>query len=609
MNIRLNKRPALAALGTTVVMVALAFFGMNVVGASMPGTVSGLADSLDHVAHISANKTAVVVPEKSFNALAVIWPDTPSGAWSVRTRSASSGAWSPWQAITPMDDVQPQGVLTRMPSELLLVESADAYELRHPTLSSEELAGVRIHLISSGSMESRFSFNFLRRLVSAATASGLTSIVSRAEWGADESERTWDPEFATPQKFIVHHTAGSDGGDNPAATVRAIYYYHAVSLGWGDIGYNYLIDPAGTIYEGRYGGDGAIGAHTYDDIRDINFNQNTIGIALLGTFEDEAPTDAAIDALERLIGEKAAAFAISPTGSGPLDYFDEDLPNVIGHRDVDATLCPGAVLHSQLEAIRAAAADIAGDVELNNWSASLASQTIPSAMFVNNTATVDVTFTNTGQKLWEHDEIRLQVYDLGLNPSLFRQSSWPAANGNVKSPSDNIATGENMVFTIKLKAPATFGRYKHILRLINGNGDPIAGSTIEAITAVDFHFKGSLRERTVPTTALRAWRQPISLKVKNVGVATWNRNVVLSIRDLGGRPSLFRDRSWTSSAAKLPMDQTNVAPGQFATFTGYWTAPRVTGRFLNHFQLELANTGQVVQDTTFDVITRIDAGS
>ena len=76
-------------------------------------------------------------------------------------------------------------------------------------------------------------------------------IISRAAWGADENLMTWTPEYRTVRKFVVHHTATSNGDLDPAATVRAIYYYHAVTRGWGDIGYNYLIDAQGRIYEGR----------------------------------------------------------------------------------------------------------------------------------------------------------------------------------------------------------------------------------------------------------------------------------------------------------------------------------------------------------------------
>ena len=85
------------------------------------------------------------------------------------------------------------------------------------------------------------------------------NIYSRAQWGADESLRfdsggheIWPPEFSPMQKTIVHHTAGRNNDPNPAATVRAIYYDKTVNSDFGDIGYNFLIDEQGRIYEGRY---------------------------------------------------------------------------------------------------------------------------------------------------------------------------------------------------------------------------------------------------------------------------------------------------------------------------------------------------------------------
>ena len=84
-------------------------------------------------------------------------------------------------------------------------------------------------------------------------------ILSRSDWGADESLRfdaggneVWPPAFYPVQKLIVHHTAGANNDPNPAATIRSIYYYHAVTQGWGDIGYNFLVDEAGRIYKGRH---------------------------------------------------------------------------------------------------------------------------------------------------------------------------------------------------------------------------------------------------------------------------------------------------------------------------------------------------------------------
>jgi uncharacterized protein with LGFP repeats len=120
-------------------------------------------------------------------------------------------------------------------------------------------------------------------------------MISRAEWGADPQYLQWTPARVPVRKLAIHHTASSDGGADPTASLRAIYYYHAVTLGWGDIGYNYVIDRAGNIYEGRAGGPNSVAAHI--EVA----NEGVDGIALLGTYQDVRPSDAMTAALVSLL--------------------------------------------------------------------------------------------------------------------------------------------------------------------------------------------------------------------------------------------------------------------------------------------------------------------
>jgi len=129
-------------------------------------------------------------------------------------------------------------------------------------------------------------------------------IIPRAAWGADESLMTWPPEYAPAKKLILHHTATS-GGNDPIAEIQAIYYYHAVTLGWGDIGYNYIVDKDGNIYEGRAGGPDVIGAHTLD------YNAGSVGVGNLGNNSSNAPTSpCATRTRPWLPGTEAAATSI-----------------------------------------------------------------------------------------------------------------------------------------------------------------------------------------------------------------------------------------------------------------------------------------------------------
>ena len=199
----------------------------------------------------------------------------------------------------------------------------------------------------------------------ALAAPSMPAVISRAGWGCDESLMTWPPEFYPIQKLICHHTATQNRDPDPAATIRSIYYYHAVTQGWGDIGYNFLIDESGRIYEGRYSrpypagayptgedatGKGVTGAHAYQ------FNSGTAGIALLGTLTSQDTTAAGRNAMEQMLAWKASTHSIDPNGSNrytnPVTGASTTFANIAGHRDVNATECPGGVFYQSLPTVR-----------------------------------------------------------------------------------------------------------------------------------------------------------------------------------------------------------------------------------------------------------------
>ncbi len=203
------------------------------------------------------------------------------------------------------------------------------------------------------------------------------ALITRAGWGANEgyAENSggyvrFAPSFDPLQKLIVHHTAGRNNDPNPAATIRAIYYNHAVQRGYGDIDYNFLIDAQGRVYEGRrawvdepsknpigedLAGNVVRGAHAR------HYNDATVGIALLGNFTSVQPTSAARNALVTLLAWKTERHGINPKGQStyvnPVDGTTRSLYNISGHRNVNSTACPGAAFYGTFAALRQAVAD------------------------------------------------------------------------------------------------------------------------------------------------------------------------------------------------------------------------------------------------------------
>ncbi len=203
----------------------------------------------------------------------------------------------------------------------------------------------------------------------AAAAAGTPDIVSRSEWLADESlKRTSGSckrDFSPLQQLFVHHTAGSNYDDDPAATMRAIYAYHVKSRGYCDIAYNFVIGWDGRIYEGRwarsYGpwevpssentsGKVVVAAHT------LGFNTGSVGISLMGNFVGASPPRAMKDALVGLLAWEVDRHDLDPVAKHR--YINPDsgtrkwLPVIAGHRDAGQTECPGGRLYKRLPNLR-----------------------------------------------------------------------------------------------------------------------------------------------------------------------------------------------------------------------------------------------------------------
>lgn len=191
-------------------------------------------------------------------------------------------------------------------------------------------------------------------------------VITRAQWGAslayggaDDGQWQWTPEYRQVEHIIIHHSETPSFRD-PIVEIRSIHYYHAVVRGWGDIGYNYLVDYLGNVFEGRAGGDDVVGGHAFQ------YAYGSSGICSMGSFSLETSTPEALGSLVWItawIGRN-----LDPLGRN--DFHETpNLPTICGHRDVNDSSCPGDSLWADLNYIRGGVAavisgayDIAPDV-------------------------------------------------------------------------------------------------------------------------------------------------------------------------------------------------------------------------------------------------------
>jgi len=242
-----------------------------------------------------------------------------------------------------IESTQKVSQLFNFNKNIKVVRVKSSNDVKIKTLSPESTANSNID-ISTSSAETNAKNSFFQSL-------GL-NVSLREEWGAPSSSG-WDPYRVPIDRIIVHHTATSVNTSNPAQAVLDIYNYHknlcANNSGsynpsnpdcdepdelWQDIGYNYLIDQNGQIYEGRAGGNGSIGAHSPP-------NWGTIGIGVIGNYDPQLPTNSAMDSLSKLIGRLSKFNDLEVTWQS----------TIYGHRDRQATSCQGETLYNTMSPI------------------------------------------------------------------------------------------------------------------------------------------------------------------------------------------------------------------------------------------------------------------
>ncbi len=305
---------------------------------------------------LHGERAAASVRPSVFNLVGLHWRGT--GTVFFRTRS-TAGRWSEWRPAAPEDEDVPDlgtsesrvGHGWRIGNPWWVgTANAIRYRLRGD-----------VHALRASFVSSTASAVPLRTL----SVAGSPTLITRQVWRANESI-TKAPYYADAVRFaVVHHTAGTNNytAAQTAAIVRGIQLYHVKGNGWNDVGYNFLVDKYGQIFEGRAGGvdKPVVGAHAE------GFNTGSVGVSVLGSYGGAGISKAALDAIDKLLAWRLDVAHVDPRSalswlSGGNPRFGAGTPvplrAIAGHRDTGFTDCPGNGLYRQLPTIAGATAEL-----------------------------------------------------------------------------------------------------------------------------------------------------------------------------------------------------------------------------------------------------------
>jgi methionine-rich copper-binding protein CopC len=315
---------------------------------ALPGVAHAELASLEtRDVPLGVRTTSSAAAPARFNLVGLHWRG--SGQVLFRTRSVA-GRWSPWREAAAEREERPDGVQ----GERTL--SRRGWRLGSPFWTG---ASDRIEYRRLGNVR-RLRAHFVWSPVEAVplrtlSLAGAPPIIPRSAWGANELIKRGAPRYAERVGLaVVHHTAGANGYSRAqsAAIVRAIQVYHVRANGWNDVGYNFLVDKYGQIFEGRAGGvdRNVIGAHAQ------GFNTGSTGVAVLGSYQAARPSAAAEAALANLIAWRLDVAHVDPLStfnwiSSGNPRFPRGVPvflrAIVGHRDVGFTDCPGSAVYAR----------------------------------------------------------------------------------------------------------------------------------------------------------------------------------------------------------------------------------------------------------------------
>ena len=283
----------------------------------------------------------------------------------ILVRGRVGGVWTPWLEV-PFEageapDLDSPEANDGVHSEPLWMGDADAYELDAPAT----VRRAEVHLVAEGPARRRVVLS-----PATAGAAGAPSILARSAWGARPPQQ--HPATTADLKLaIVHHSVNGNtySSSQVPQLLRSIQAYHQNVQGWNDIAYNFVVDRFGRTWEGRAGGttNVVVGGHSQ------GFNTGAVGVVALGDFRNASPPASTVEAIAKVIAWKFAVHRVEPssrvpfTSAGSAKYpagVVVTLPRIVGHRDVQATDCPGGLLYGRLGTIRARVAQLVPGYQL-----------------------------------------------------------------------------------------------------------------------------------------------------------------------------------------------------------------------------------------------------
>ncbi len=353
------------------------------------------------------------------------------------------------------------------------------------------------------------------------------------------------------RKVVIHHTAetGVKNGRTADEVMRAIYRYHTVSRGWGDIGYHYIIAPDGTIFEGRAGGDKVVGGHVYCN------NVGTIGVALMGNFNQDDPTGPQIVALGKLLPRLAQKYELDLTTES--SFHGKKTSNLLGHRDLGATACPGNFMYALLPDIRRMLSGTAEIIFAQKQSVdgkpkdSLSVAKLkPGQQF-----DLNLSFVNTGNSSWTNSTwLFAQAGDNVDILSVAGSQPYVAA----KMKQKEVKPGETADFTVRMRAGYNGGVSTISFVPVVKDERVTNAETLQVIEVIPPDWQAKfVNIKTQPTTMVTGKTTSMSITLINNGGSLWSKDHV----------SLQVSVPGTKVAATFQMNS-HTASGKSAVFSG-----------------------------------------